>query len=127
MRSDEYFKGDSGGPLVCSGKLAGIVSFGLTCASDEYPGVYTEVAKYLDWIDYHKSLTTTSGSTTSSSTTSESSSTITTTASTSITTPKSSSSTEFFTRSFLPFWLITSFVIYFWNDLKYMNKKLANF
>ncbi|XP_023348594.1 chymotrypsinogen A isoform X2 [Eurytemora carolleeae] len=49
-------KGDSGGPLVIKGNTGaftqiGIVAFGFTnCTSDEYPGVYTRVSPYLDWI-----------------------------------------------------------------------------
>jgi hypothetical protein len=49
--------GDSGGPLMLPGSdnsfdLVGIVSFGSTagCAQGEYPGVYTRVSRYLDWI-----------------------------------------------------------------------------
>ncbi|XP_015609256.1 transmembrane protease serine 9 [Cephus cinctus] len=45
--------GDSGGPLAIGGRLAGIVSWGIECGSDEYPGVYTEVAAYHDWIMKH--------------------------------------------------------------------------
>lgn len=44
---------DSGGPLMCSygGRyhLVGIVSSGKGCGS--YPGLYTEVAQYSDWIE----------------------------------------------------------------------------
>ncbi|VEN57704.1 unnamed protein product [Callosobruchus maculatus] len=43
-------KGDSGGPLTCNGILYGVVSFGMKCAT-RYPGVYTRVDSYLDFID----------------------------------------------------------------------------
>lgn len=42
--------GDSGGPLVCNNKLVGLVSFGIGCAMSGYPGVYVDVAYYVDWI-----------------------------------------------------------------------------
>ena len=46
-------QGDSGGPLVCPdsngiGKLAGIVSFGMT-ACNQMAG-FTKVSYYYDWI-----------------------------------------------------------------------------
>ena len=47
-------RGDSGGPLVASDLgyryLAGIVSWGISCALPDYPGVYTEVSYFSDWI-----------------------------------------------------------------------------
>ena len=42
--------GDSGSPLTCEGVFCGIVSWGEGCAEAEYPGVYTEVAYFVDWI-----------------------------------------------------------------------------
>nr|XP_014090599.2 serine protease snake-like [Bactrocera oleae] len=51
-------QGDSGGPLVITRNngykaesfVIGVTSFGLGCATDA-PGIYTNVAKYLDWIE----------------------------------------------------------------------------
>ena len=48
-------QGDSGGPLACMSSsgtpvLHGITSFGCGCARPDYPGVYTRVASYLEWI-----------------------------------------------------------------------------
>ncbi|XP_021939094.1 trypsin-1-like isoform X2 [Zootermopsis nevadensis] len=46
--------GDSGGPLqvVDNGMfvLTGIVSFGFGCGKVGYPGIYTNVYYFLDWI-----------------------------------------------------------------------------
>jgi secreted trypsin-like serine protease len=53
--------GDSGGPLMSTGMssrdgrtryfLAGVVSFGPDpCGKKDWPGVYTRVARYTDWI-----------------------------------------------------------------------------
>jgi len=38
-------RGDDGGPLVVDGKLAGIVSWGVSCG--RYPSFYTRIASYL--------------------------------------------------------------------------------
>ena len=47
--------GDSGGPLVCIDSdlqphVAGIISWGKGCAKAQYPGIYTRVGYYVDWI-----------------------------------------------------------------------------
>ncbi|XP_058453501.1 CLIP domain-containing serine protease B9-like isoform X1 [Malaya genurostris] len=45
--------GDSGGPLMKLQKvwtLEGVVSFGNRCGLEDWPGVYTRVPAYMDWI-----------------------------------------------------------------------------
>ncbi|NWY07772.1 TPA protein, partial [Nothoprocta ornata] len=51
---DDACKGDSGGPLVCMKDermfAIGIISWGIGCGRKDVPGVYTNVSRYLDWI-----------------------------------------------------------------------------
>lgn len=47
--------GDSGGPLMAASpdgtyQLIGIVSTGVGCGNQEFPGIYTKVSAYIDWI-----------------------------------------------------------------------------
>ena len=49
-------QGDTGGPLQCEDDegrmyLVGITSFGYGCGRPNYPGVYTRVFEYLDFIE----------------------------------------------------------------------------
>ncbi|KAG8003582.1 Duodenase-1 [Nibea albiflora] len=48
-----FCRGDSGGPLVCNGKAVGIVSFNYNgnCDYPNFPNVYTDISKYLPWIN----------------------------------------------------------------------------
>lgn len=55
--STDTCNGDSGGPMLSAelddGKwsVIGITSFGVKCADERFPGVYTRVDQYLDWIE----------------------------------------------------------------------------
>ncbi|KAJ6648772.1 Venom protease [Pseudolycoriella hygida] len=55
-RKKDSCAGDSGGPLQFFGDsplaiVVGVTSFGSPNCTSEYPGVYTRVAAYLDWIE----------------------------------------------------------------------------
>jgi len=45
-------QGDSGGPFVdaSDNTLLGVVSWGIGCGRAGYPGVYTQVSYYIDWV-----------------------------------------------------------------------------
>ncbi|XP_057375229.1 trypsin delta-like [Daphnia carinata] len=43
-------QGDSGGPIYVDGVQVGITSWGVGCAHPSYPGVYTRLTNYMDWI-----------------------------------------------------------------------------
>ena len=48
------FQGDSGGPLMCeeSGRWlqVGVVSGGYECGNPQFPGIYSRVSYFMDWI-----------------------------------------------------------------------------
>ena len=53
---EDTCQGDSGGPLVFQSSderqlSVGIVSAGFGCGDSRFPGLYTRVDKYLEWID----------------------------------------------------------------------------
>ena len=50
------FKGDAGAPLICKDKegtkfLAGISAWSFLCGNLQYPGVYSHIKHFRDWID----------------------------------------------------------------------------
>ena len=53
-----YLQGDSGGPFVCKSHsekfLAGTVSWGYRCGHEMWPGVYTNLSRYIDWIEQNE-------------------------------------------------------------------------
>ena len=92
-------QGDSGGPMICEidghAVLTGIVSWGIKCGFDGYPGVYGEVWHYKEWIlkkttTSTKTTTTTSTITTKTTTTKATMTTKTTTTAVSTTTSQNS-------------------------------------
>lgn len=42
--------GDSGSPMICNGKIVGVTSYGMGCGEPKFPGVYTKVSAFKDWI-----------------------------------------------------------------------------
>jgi secreted trypsin-like serine protease len=58
VRGKDTCQGDSGGPLQitlennpCIHYAVGLTSFGIGCGSGNFPGIYTRVSEYIDWIE----------------------------------------------------------------------------
>lgn len=43
--------GNIGSGLYCNDRLAGVLTFGLSCGAANMPGVYVDVRQYRDWIN----------------------------------------------------------------------------
>ncbi|KAM7354832.1 seminase-like [Cochliomyia hominivorax] len=43
--------GDSGGPAVFNNQLCGVISGGVGCGRNKFPGLYTNIASFLDFIN----------------------------------------------------------------------------
>ncbi|XP_011502271.1 PREDICTED: trypsin epsilon-like [Ceratosolen solmsi marchali] len=50
ITSKDSCQGDSGSPLVYNGVQIGIVSKGIGCGLAKYPGIYSDVSYFYDWI-----------------------------------------------------------------------------
>ncbi|XP_071100255.1 chymotrypsin-like serine proteinase [Haliotis cracherodii] len=48
--AEGFSERDSGGPLVCGVRLAGLASFGGSCAAKVLPNVFTNIASFFSWI-----------------------------------------------------------------------------
>ncbi|XP_046961253.1 trypsin, alkaline B-like isoform X3 [Vanessa cardui] len=46
----DFCEGDYGGPLVHNGVVVGISTYGFVCGRDRYPGVYSRVSSFINWI-----------------------------------------------------------------------------
>lgn len=57
QRGKDSCTGDSGGPLMKVRRgsvqwyIEGVVSFGAICGTEGWPGIYTKVSEYVDWIN----------------------------------------------------------------------------